>query len=396
MALVQAQSQVDLRTEAGESRWLVMREAACRSRSSRSLRYMDGSMSCARATAYAEAEAEGSSLIPGLPDDVAYECLLRAPLGCHHNMARVSRQWSRVVKGEKFYSERAEKGVADEWICALVRDQRYTNSVRVFDTRAKSWRSLPPMPDNRHRRAVGQECRAVGGKIVVCGGWRDFPLDDVTVFDPALNRWFSGPPMLSPRAHFVSGVIGGRLYVAGGGDGKQPRSQRAECFDPALNRWFPIPSLDIAISFCLGVAMAGKLFVQARGGEPRGTQVFLPDFGLWSLFNSQMLSWPHRPHAVLGDDKLYRADVNGGKHELMAYDAEKDQWTSLGLIVNGPRRRIHELVAVDNRLWAVADDFSVGLIRLDVPTNCPTPRFVNCVGPSESPERLISCHVMAR
>ncbi|GLJ13590.1 hypothetical protein SUGI_0215950 [Cryptomeria japonica] len=269
-------------------------------------------------------ESSNSQIIPGLPDDIAYEGLLRTPLQSHHTM-----------------------------------------SVRAFDVNSKTWISLPPVPENRHRHAVGQEIAVVDSKIVICGGWRENPLDPVSIFDPVSYSWFSGPPMLSPRAHFVSGVIGDKLYIAGGGDGKQPRSAEAEFFDPVENKWFPVASLETGISFCLGVSMAGKLFVQARGGVSRETMVFLPDFGMWSALRSNMLAWPHRPHAVVNDELLYRSDFKDGKHELMVYDGQIDGWKSVGIIDNGPNRRICEIVGVGGEVWGIAEDFSVGSLKLE-------------------------------
>lgn len=377
MAVLQAQAQPHLHL--GETRLRPMQNVRCN----------------LRPPSFKE---ENIPLIPGLPDDVAYECLLRVPLASHHVLSHVSSTWRRITRTQKFYADRLQRGVADKWICALVRGQKNcypSNFLRAFDTKSKTWIPLPPMPENRQRRAVGQECRVVDGKVVICGGWRDYPLDDVAVFDPAENRWFSAPPMQSPRAHFVSGVVGDRLYVAGGGDGKQPRSRGGEFFDLRRNRWFPIPSLDVAISFCLGVVMAGKWFVQARGGDPGETQVFWPELGMWSAVKSNMLRWPHRPHAAVGD-RLYRVDVNGGKHELMRYDADVDEWRSLGPLRHGPRRRIHELIGIDGNVWGVTDDFSLGLVHVDTEDNYPTPRFVTHVGPTEGTDRLISCHVLVR
>eukprot|EP01018_Ginkgo_biloba_P037162 Gb_07972 [translate_table: standard] len=350
-------------------------------------------MDACRSLRSIEIESAPEPLIPGLPDDISYQCLLRVPLESHSNMTRVCSQWRRVIEGQSFYRDRLQNRLEDNWICGLIRDNKYRNSIRAFDTRSKAWIELPPMPDNRHGRAVGQEYQVVAGKIIICGGWRDRPLDSVTIFDPRHNRWTPGPPMLSPRAHFVSGVIGDRLYVAGGGNGQQPRSQAAEYYDSLRNKWYPIPSLDVGISFCLGLSMTGKLFVQARGGVPTETQVFLPDFNLWSAFKSNMLAWPHRPHAALGD-RLYRADIIEGRHELMAYDPDLDEWKSLGPIVNGPRRRIHEIVGMNGKLWAISDDLSVGLLEFNAAADLPKVKFVNFVGGAPSAERLICCNVL--
>lgn len=382
MALVQPHTPVDL----NHNKWLLMLNHICTSHPAQENEENEES-----------SELSNSQIIPGLPDDIAYECLLRTPLQSHHTMSRVSSQWRRLLHSADFYTHRSQRSLADTWICALARDNRYTNTVRAFDVTSKTWISLPPMPDNRHRHAVGQEIAVVGGKIVVCGGWRENPLDTVSIFDPVSYSWFSGPPMLSPRAHFVSGVIGDKLYVAGGGDGKQPRSAEAEFFDSVENKWFPVASLETGISFCLGVSVAGKLFVQARGGVPRETMVFMPDFGMWSALRSNMLAWPHRPHAVVNDELLYRSDFKDGKHELMVYDGQIDGWKSVGMIDNGPNRRICEIVGVGGEVWGVAEDFSVGLLKLEVGSGSSRKlKFVRYVGGAESSERLICCRVLVR
>ncbi|CAI7842243.1 unnamed protein product, partial [Closterium sp. NIES-54] len=42
--------------------------------------------------------AEAAALIPGLPDDLATECLLRLPRQEHRAMRRVSRRWNQLIQ----------------------------------------------------------------------------------------------------------------------------------------------------------------------------------------------------------------------------------------------------------------------------------------------------------
>lgn len=90
--------------------------------------------------------------------------------------------------------------------------------VEVYDPGTNTWSSVAPMPTARAEAVAG----VISGMIYVAGGnlSSNPDIDEVTdtleIYNPVRDEWTTGPPMLSPRAEATEGVIGGKLYVAGG------------------------------------------------------------------------------------------------------------------------------------------------------------------------------------
>ncbi|GJP41212.1 hypothetical protein CLOM_g884 [Closterium sp. NIES-68] len=58
-------------------------------------------------------KAEPAPLIPGLPDDLATECLLRLPRQEHRAMRRVSRRWNELIQSPLYYKMRRHRNVQE-------------------------------------------------------------------------------------------------------------------------------------------------------------------------------------------------------------------------------------------------------------------------------------------
>ena len=75
----------------------------------------------------------------------------------------------------------------------------------------------------------------IDGRIFVAGGAGGGMIgNELEVYDPAANQWSTLAPMGCARNHMGGGLIGGRLYVAGGRPGNQTCLEE---YDPALNAW---------------------------------------------------------------------------------------------------------------------------------------------------------------
>lgn len=88
------------------------------------------------------------------------------------------------------------------------------------------WESIAPLPEPNGGFMSG----VVSGKIVIAGGtnWKDDTkqwLDKVHAYDPAANRWTTGPALPHPLAYAACGSDGCSLHLAGGADGKRGRSE---------------------------------------------------------------------------------------------------------------------------------------------------------------------------
>src|SRR4030095_1419943 len=100
-----------------------------------------------------------------------------------------------------------------------------------------------PMPTSRSAGAAG----VIGGKIYVAGG-RPPHGQDFAVYDPVADSWQTLPNMPTQRNHIGVGVIDGKLYVVAGRLGAGFSSEQTavlEVYDPVASAWTaraPIPT----------------------------------------------------------------------------------------------------------------------------------------------------------
>ena len=78
-----------------------------------------------------------------------------------------------------------------------------------------AWTTKAPMPAGTERGSA--VTGVIDGKIYVAGGFRGGAVGDVTMYDPAADTWTTGLPALPmARDHACGGVVDGKLYVLGG------------------------------------------------------------------------------------------------------------------------------------------------------------------------------------
>ena len=127
------------------------------------------------------------------------------------------------------------------------------------------------------------------GRIVVAGGSGGGMLgNEVEAYDPLTDEWSPLAPMGCARNHTAGGVVGGKLYVAGGRPGNQ---SCLEVYDPAADTWTRKTPLPTGRSGVAGAGIAGCFYVFGGEGNP--------------------------------------ADPNGIFHDVEAYDPASDAWTRL-------------------------------------------------------------------
>eukprot|EP00246_Nothoceros_aenigmaticus_P015825 TRINITY_DN6831_c0_g1_i1.p1 TRINITY_DN6831_c0_g1~~TRINITY_DN6831_c0_g1_i1.p1 ORF type:complete len:372 (+),score=45.45 TRINITY_DN6831_c0_g1_i1:181-1296(+) len=338
-------------------------------------------------------------LIPGLPEEVAFRCLLHVPRRYHRVMRRVCKLWSKLLESDDFFNARAKAQLAEPWIHVLTKIEGGRNPWRAFDLQDKRWIKFPdlPLPVFEKLSTVGLQCQVVKDKLVLCGGrWQGSITKHVLVYDPRTDRWQERQQMLSQRADFVSGVIDGQLYVAGGNNGVQSRTSSVDRYDLDLDRWMSAPNMQYETSFCMGVTLNSKLFVQAKGGVPRDTQVFCPYLGLWSSFEGDMLtSQEIHPH-VVSNGQLYRADMVHGRFEIKAYDIGNDSWINMRppLTIFAPTKSVKELVDLDRKLGIIMDDFSIAVVEIDLQNRSLKYQWFYLTSWNRAVDRIVSCHVL--
>ena len=106
----------------------------------------------------------------------------------------------------------------------------------------------------------------IGGKFYLAGGGDDFgSVPEVEVYDPVANNWTFKAPMRTAVMGSASAVIGGKLYAAGGADPGFPRFATLQVYDPSTNSWATRAPMPVARAYAAGAAANGWFYV--LGGQ---------------------------------------------------------------------------------------------------------------------------------
>jgi len=138
----------------------------------------------------------------------------------------------------------------------------------VYDPRADTWETLPPLRFRRDHLVAG----AIDGRVYAVAG-RDRPIYDIPVveeYDPAARTWTQRAPMPTGRSGCVAAVLDGRLYVFGGeGNPDSPYGtyDQVEAYDPALDAWTRLPRMPLPRHATGAVVLGHRIFLP--GGSLR-------------------------------------------------------------------------------------------------------------------------------
>jgi N-acetylneuraminic acid mutarotase len=108
-----------------------------------------------------------------------------------------------------------------------------TDRVHAYDTSARRWTELAPLPAPRG----GHAAVVLGGKIHVLGGGNSVStIADHSVYDPATNTWSERAPLTRPKGSPAAVVFGGRIYAIGGRSGASDYGD-VDVYDATRDRW---------------------------------------------------------------------------------------------------------------------------------------------------------------
>lgn len=236
-------------------------------------------------------------LIPGLPPELAVECLVRAPFQFQPAMKSVCSSWRSLLSDDSsnFTRERRRCGKAELLLClvqplnnleskaveetssaeevlVLQQQPRVSGTPRfglsVYNATMSTWNRVA-FPEHHQRFPLFCECVAVqdAGKILLVGGWDPEtlrPVRDVYVLELAGGgsgrRWRRGAPMNEARSFFAcaSAVGSTKVYVAGGHDEHKNALRSAEVYDVEKDEWSSLPPMSEGRDECQGVEMGPK------------------------------------------------------------------------------------------------------------------------------------------
>ena len=161
---------------------------------------------------------------------------------------------------------------------------RTSAAVERYDLRRDRWARVRGLPFGLNHAAVA----AYGGRLYVVGGYRArtaVAQESAALlrYDPRTDRWTRLRDMPTARGALAVGVVGGRLYAAGGAAGGQALTT-LEIYDFATGRWHRGRDMAVAREHLAGVALSGRFYALAgRTGAGNLTVVerYDPASGRW-------------------------------------------------------------------------------------------------------------------
>lgn len=270
-------------------------------------------------------------LIPGLPNDLALECLIRLPIDQFSKAASVCKTWNGEIMLPEFRKRRTTSGLArpvlsmvQAMVATVKKPQGDTtlSSTQIYrlsicDPENGCWYDLPPIPELID--GLPNFCRivGVGSDLVVIGGcdpvtWR--VMDCVFIYNFISGTWRRGADMPGQqRLFFGCGSDSDQvILVAGGHDDEKNALKSVLLYDVVKDEWVAMPDMVMQRDECKVVFHEGKFHViggyptLAQGHFEKNAEVF--DFATWQWsLEDDFLSVNNSPHTCTeGDDgRLY-------------------------------------------------------------------------------------------
>ncbi|GJM98070.1 hypothetical protein PR202_ga15045 [Eleusine coracana subsp. coracana] len=331
-----------------------------------------------------------SDLIPGLPEEVARECLVRVGFDQLPVVRRISRQWKWEVESPYYSRLRKAEGLARPMV-ALVQAQPTADDAGpavhkgssaaaatggpanfyrmvLLDPAEGRWTALPTLPGPMESIPLFCHVAAADGggrkRLVVVGGWNPetwAPMNSVYVYDFLTGAWRLGEPMPGPRrSFFACAAVGGTVYVAGGHDEEKNALRSALAYDPEADAWTALPDMaeerDEPRGLCVGdrFLVVGGYPTQAQGRFVGSAEAFDPAASAWGPEREEGLvpdgASPRTCCVVPGTERAYM--LHDG--HLVARDgAEASAWRTVAQVPEDARAATTVSALPDGRVVVI-------------------------------------------
>lgn len=226
-------------------------------------------------------------LMPGLPDEVALECLLRVPYTGFRAVRSTCRQWRVEVQLPGFHRLRAAGGHRRAVVAFAQSEQPSSDGggagvhkhqaapapaatmpyrLALFEPDTGAWDVLPAIPGLPHGLPLFCQVAGAGRSLVVVGGWDPSTWaasDEVFVYDFVSGAWRRGARMPGPRRSFFACASDSdrTVFVAGGHDDEKNALRSAVAYDAAADEWARLPDMARERDECKGVFRGGAFHV---------------------------------------------------------------------------------------------------------------------------------------
>ncbi|KAK2643329.1 hypothetical protein Ddye_025092 [Dipteronia dyeriana] len=269
------------------------------------------------------------SLLPGLIDDVALNCLALTSLSDYASLSIINKRFHKLIESGYLYGLRKQLGVVEHWVF-LVCDPR---GWEAFDLVRNKWITLPKIPCDECFNHADKESLAVGSELLVFGR----ELFDFAIWKFSVRSgWNKCDGMNHPRCLFGSGSCGSIAIVAGGSDKNGHVLKSAELYDSTSGRWEMLPNMSSPRRLCSGFFMDGKFYVIGGMSNPNVSLTCGEEFDLktrkWrkieGMYPNVNLPAQAPPLVAVVDNQLYAVEYL--TNMVKKYDKVKNTWDVLG------------------------------------------------------------------
>lgn len=211
-----------------------------------------------------------TELIPGLPEEIALDCLTRLHYSAHRVASHVCKRWLNLLQSRDFYYHRKQTGHTHKVACLIQALPVSSESkpvsppsygITVFDPISGDWDRVDPIPKYPSGLPLFGQIASTEGKLYILGGWDPSswePIKDVFVYDFTSRKWSRCADMPTNRSFFAVGAVDGRIFIAGGHDENKNALKTAWVLDTKRNEWTELPKMDEERDECEGIIVNGS------------------------------------------------------------------------------------------------------------------------------------------
>jgi hypothetical protein len=184
-----------------------------------------------------------------------------------------------------------------------------TGALLRYEPASDRWSQLRSMPTPRGAVAAG----VIGDRLYVAGGARGGrALRRLEIYDFRTGRWGRGPSMATAREHLAGAVAGSAFYALAGRAAGRGNFTVAERYLPARDRWERLPDLRKARGGIAAASLHGKVAVfggEESAGTIRPVELYAPGRRRWSRL-PDMRTPRHGLGGVASGSRVYA--IEGG------------------------------------------------------------------------------------
>lgn len=145
-------------------------------------------------------------------------------------------------------------------------------SCEKFDRHQLKWAPIASLPSCRSELAG----TSLGGKLYVSGGMQDQQertQSQLWCYHPDTDTWHNLAPMIEPRADHTMFTYRNRIYVIGGwceSGNDRTAVTSVDCYDPETNRWQTVQQMKVGRRYCTCTLFQDRVYVIGGGREDGG------------------------------------------------------------------------------------------------------------------------------